>query len=475
MEISKKQRQFLELIEDPEITELFGGGSAGGSKTVCMGLAIVILARKYPGARFFVGRKTLKSLRQSTINTLISKVHPLLGLHADEWAMHWQQMELEYKNGSVVIFGELEKKPGDPDFARVGSLEIDIAFIDEAGEITLEAKNAIKSRVGRGVMTEKYGIPGKLVLMANPSMNFLRQEYYDPYKKLGEGGFQKWKIGEITLNEGKENERVVPSYRAFLRMGAYDNPFLSQSYIDNLKSLPERERKRLLNGDWNYTDEDNSLFKSGLLDKAITYDLPPRSENFDSFIGVDISDKGSDRSVFTLIRNGTVISQYVSKVQMNWQKESEKPLGNLLADELIQFAQRNGFAPRFAKHIAIECNGVGVGCRDFMKTKGWYIYEYVATSKSRSEGYYQTMLDMDSGALKLYHSIDDLDGLRRELSAHSYEMENQEPKVIKKSALKETLGFSPDRADSLMIANRIRYLSENPELDPRTNRNRLGV
>lgn len=472
MEISEKQKLFLDLMADPQVTELLIGGSGGGSKSFCIGLLVSLWSKQYPGVRFFVGRKTLKSLKQSTINTMLNKVFPALGVNYDEYRMSFIDMTLTFRNGSMVIFGELEQKPTDEDFARVGSSEYDVAIVDEAGEITRQAKNAIKSRAGRGILAKEYGIPAKLVLSANPSQNFLRTEFYDPYEKLGGGGFQKWEIGEVTLDEGKPTEKIVSAYRGFLRMGAYDNPFLPQSYIDNLKSLPERERKRLLEGNWNYVDDDNMLFKSGLLDKATTYELP-NEDKFDSFIGADISDTGKDRSIFTLIKNGVVIAQKASSVQMNWEKSSNKPLGVLLADELIEFAQRNGFTQKDAKRIAVETNGVGASIRDGLKLRGWAITEYIATHKSRSENYYQLMIDFDSGDLKIYHELVGLDELRKELSAHTYEMKLQVPDVCKKDKIKQTVGHSPDSADSLCIANYCRNLLKNHNGDPKYNSSRL--
>lgn len=467
MEISRKQQEALELINDPSIIELLLGGSAGGGKSFLMCLIIATIAKQYPGARFFVGRKTLKSLKQSTINTLLTGVHPALGISPDEGVMHWQDMVLDYVNGSKIIFGELDYQPSDPDFSRLGSLEIDFAFIDEAGEITLQAKNAIRSRIGRGIMSREYGIPGKCISSCNPSTNYLRQEYYDPYIKLGGGGFQKWQIGEVEI-EGVQK----PAYRGFLRISAYDNPFLPQSYIDNLKTLPTRERKRLLDGNWDYVDEDNSLFKSGLFEKALIYDLPT-SDKFDKFIGVDVAGDGGDSTVYSLIVNGVLTVQKKSSVQMNWQKDDPRPLFRVMADELIQFAQQNGFTPRDARRIAVEINGVGNAMRDCLKERGWYITEYTATSKTRSSNYYQLMLDMDSGAVKISHELNGLDDLRRQMNAHSYEMDNQEPRVIKKDKLKKLIGHSPDESDSFAIANYARNQFSNPELDPRRNRNRI--
>lgn len=471
MQISRKQYEAMQLLEDPEITELLLGGSAGGAKSVTMCLMITRLCKEYPGIKIFLGRKTRKSLLDSTVATLLSQVHILQGIDTTEYNYKSQEGKIFYRNGSLVLLGDLEKLPSDPDFARYGSLEIDCAFIDEAGEITIEAKNAIKSRVGRGVMSRDYGIPGKLVLSCNPSTNFLRTEYYDTYDKMGGGGFQKWKIGTITI-DGEDR----PTYRGFLRISAYDNPFLPKSYIDNLATLPDKERKRLLDGDWNYADDTNSMFKGGLLDKATVWELPKRGEDntFRKFIGVDVSDVGHDRTIFTLIENGVVVAQKVSQVQMTWDKESKLPLSRLLADELIEFAQRNGFTQQFCRHIAVECNGVGAGIRDFLRDRGWAISEYVATHKSRSEGYYQLMLDFDSGDTKLYHSLGDLDEIRKELLVHTYKMNNQTPDVLKKEKIKEVLGYSPDRADSLMIANWCKTKVDHPEQDPKTNYRRVA-
>lgn len=467
-DISAKQRQAIKYAFDPQITELLLGGSAGGAKswTVCQICAMAALM--YPGVRIFIGRKTLQSLKQSTIATLVNKVHPSMGILYSDYVMHYQSMELDYRNGSKIIFGELDYTPSDPEFARKGSLEIDFGVIEEAGEVAEQAFSVVKSRTGRGVMANDYGIPGFIIATCNPSRNFLRQKFYDPYVELGASGFEKWQIGEVEVNGEK-----VPAYRGFLRMGAYDNPFLPQSYIDNLKTLPDAERKRLLEGNWDYADEDNSLFRSSLMDKATTFELPQNTDTFDKFIGVDVADVGKDKTVFSLMENGVLTVQKTSSTQMDWDKNSKLPMGRLLADELVEFAQRNGFTQHTASHIAVETNGVGASIRDFLRDRGWQITEYTATHKSRSENYYQLMLDMDSGAVKMYHEIQNFDDLRRQLGVHSFTMNNQIPEVIKKDKIKQVLGKSPDAADSFCICNFCRNWVNNPENDPRRNTNRI--
>lgn len=448
IEISAKQKQAIDIAFNPQVTELLYGGANGSGKSFVVCQICVLFAKMYPGVRIFIGRRTLKSLKQSTINTLINKVHPAMGVGFDEYNLHLQDMTLDYKNGSVIIFGELEHKPSDDEYGRLGSLEIDFGIIEEAGEVGLRAFTMLKSRTGRGILAKYHNIPGFVIATANPAQNFLKTRFYDPYEKLGGGGYQQWEIGKVEI--GGEDK---PAYRAFLSANAYDNPFLPQSYIDNLNSLPDMERKRAF-GDWNYADEDNMLFKVGLLDKATTYELPDPG---DLYIGVDVAAQGKDRSCYTLIKNGVVIAQKISSVQMNWDKNSEKPLFRLMADELIEFAMKNGFTSREAKHIAIEGNGIGQALVSSIKERGWAAMEFTATHKSRSENYNQLQLDFDSGDLKLYHEMNGLEDLRKELLAHTFEMNNQEISVEKKEKIKLRLGRSPDLSDALAIANWCRH------------------
>lgn len=447
VDITPQQMRAIELFEDDETTEILFGGSAGGGKSVIIGLLAVLRCMKYPGVKEAICRKELKRLSQTTLATLLSKVHPMFEIKKNDFRM-LRDGTIMYINGSQIVPLELVYQPSDPDMSTLGSLEFTDVFIDEAGEIIQKAFSIISSRRGRW-KNDEYGITGKTVGSCNPSQNFLRNQFYEPYKSLGEGAVQRWVHGQVS-----HNGELRPAYRAFIRSGAVDNSFVPDNYIETLKTLPPQEYKQLYLGDWNYADSDSTLFRSNLLDKATAYDIPPDKEGkFDRFIGVDVADKGKDRTVYTLIKNGVIITQKVSDISLD--SSSEQPMSRLLSDELIQFAQNNGFTQANAKNIAIETNGVGVGMRDMMKAQGWYITEYTATGASRSEGYYNFMLDMDSGAIKILNQIDDGE-LRRQLSAHTYEMDNQKPRVVKKDKLKEALGRSPDNADSAMIANYVR-------------------
>jgi hypothetical protein len=470
LQMSETQSLSFDILDDPQVTEVLFGGSAGGAKSFFVCLWALMQCRDYPGIAIGLGRKELKRLKQTTLVTLLTKVHPAVGIHDVDFKYNAQDGTITYVNGSKIILIDMAYQPSDPDFDKFGSLELTHVIIEEVGEAVKRSVDVLSSRKNR-MLNKEHGIVGKTVMTCNPTQNFIRQEYYKPYSELGGGRIQKWQRGEIIHPTTGER---MPAYRAFVRSSVYDNPFADLNYIETLKNLDKQERKRLLDGDWNYADDDDTLFPSLLMDRATAYNLPDPSELFNKFIGVDVADKGKDDTIATLIDNGVIVAQKVLKVPdmtPEQLRNTDKPISYILADELIKFAQQNGFTANQARKIAVEGNGVGVGMRDAMKVRGWYITVYEATSTSRSLAYYDFRLDMDSGAVKIIHGIDDGE-LRRQLAAHTYEMVDQKPHVLKKDKLKTVLARSPDNADSAMIANFVRR-GGNAAHDPKRQQGRV--
>ncbi len=458
--MSEKQNLALTLLNDPQVVELDFGGAAGGAKSWTVALWMILQCRQFPGIRLGLGRKEMTRLKQTTLVTILREVHPVLGIKESEFRFKGDSNTLIYSNGSEIQLFDLAYQPSDPDFDTLGSLNLTHVIIEEVGEVREKAKEVFGSRKDR-YLNKEYGITGKLVMTQNPSQNFTRQQFYNPYKALGAGEWQKWPIGSVFIN-GIENE----AYRVFIKSLPTDNPFLSRNYIETLKRLPHKERKRLYEGNWDYADDEDSLFRSDLLDRIVRYNPADEfSNNPQKFIGVDVADKGKDKTVASLIVDGVLVKQQ----RLTVDTTGEKPISYLLADELIKFAQLNGITIQQAKNIAIEGNGVGVGMRDAMRQRGWFISIYEATSKSRSKGYYDLQLDMDAGKALISGDLPSLDELRRQLMTHSFEMNDRlEPVVLTKKKIKEVLGYSPDDADSYMIANWCRrggVAANDPKMD----------
>ncbi len=440
--ISEVQNIAMREFEDPQTVSIVFGGGAGGGKSFLLGLLVTIAAKKYPGTRWGLARKELKSLKQTTLATLISKVHRSLGISENDYKLNLLDSTLEYTNGSQILLLDLTAKPSDPEMESLGSLELTGAFVDEVGEVNKKAFDTLSSRVNRW-LNKEYGITGKVVASCNPSPGFVRQEYYDKYDALGAGRIQKWKSGHVWV----DGERL-DAFNVYIRSTVLDNPFIDQNYVEGLRRLPPQEKKRLLLGDWNYLDEEDSLFPMALIDKMTAYGIP-LSDKFDKYIGVDPSDKGKDDTVITLIDNGVICKQ----MEIKSPPGADDAIGFFIAGKLIKFAEDNGFSKAVARNIMVEENGIGASLRDAMRVLGWRINTYTATLQSRNDGYYGFMVNADEGKIKILDKVLEAGYLLRQLTAHRYDTDTGKPRVTKKKELREVLGRSPDHADSAMIAN----------------------
>lgn len=442
--ISEVQQLGMQQFDDPQVVRLIWGGGAYGGKTTLLCLLCVIACKKYPGTRWGLARKELKSLKQTTLATLISKVHRMLSITENDYKLNMLDSTLEYSNGSQILLLDLTAKPSDPEMESLGSLELTGAFVDEVGEVNKKAFDVLASRVNRW-LNKEYKITGKIVGSCNPSPGFVRQEFYDKYEQLGSGRMQRWKNGKVWVN-GEQ----LDAYDVYIKSTALDNSFADQNSIENLKRLPPQERKRLLDGNWNYTDEDDSLFSMKLVDKMTVYDVPESDDGkFIKFIGVDPSDSGKDSTVVTLIENGIISEQ----LEIKSPQGKDDAIGFFIAGKLIAFAEKHGFSKPLAKNITIEGNGIGASLRDALRVMGWNVNVYTASLQTRNDGYYQFMLDADEGRIKILNTVIEDGMLLRQLTAHRYDLDTGKPRITRKKELRNVLGRSPDHADSAMIAN----------------------
>lgn len=460
LKLSRKQILFLQLLDDPTLVDFLFGGGAGGAKSLTVCLWMVMQCRNYPGIRIGLGRKSITRLNSTTLVTLLREAHPLLGVKQSEFKYNGQSNTITYINNSSILCVDLAPEPSDPNFDKFGSLNLTHTVIEEIGEVVKKARDVFTSRKNR-FMNSEYGIVGKSIATCNPSQNFVKQEYYKPYKNLGGGEYQKWEYGNVFIGGEKKT-----AYRAFVRSLATDNPFIDDNYIESLKNLPEAERKRLLMGDWDFEETDNMIYKPLMLERSLT-DLIPDG---DKYIGVDISDTGKDKTVMSLIQNNVIIEQKTITVDKN------EAIGEQIALEIIKYAQQNGIDNQTAERIGIDANGVGASTRDFLRSKGWYIKEFMAGAGSklnyknlRGEVIWGMMDTMDRGELKIHKSLSTLEILKEQLMAHHYTTEERIILVESKKDIKASLGVSPDYAESAYIA----FWTAFGDNDPRSNTNRI--
>ena len=233
--LTKKQSQAWKLLMDETTNEVLYGGSAGAGKSWLGCLWISTLCLTHAGIRCLIGRTVLTQLKMTTLNTLFETLQSM-GLKAGEhYNFNGQSNIITFNNKSEIILKDLQFQPSDPNFDSLGGLELTAVFIDEAAQISQLAYNILKSRI-RFKLNEYNKIP-KLLMTCNPGQVWLKKIFYIPWIQDSLPG----------------NMKFVPAL-------PMDNPHLPKSYIENLKTLPPAQRRRLLEGDWNYLDDDDALF-----------------------------------------------------------------------------------------------------------------------------------------------------------------------------------------------------------------------
>ena len=209
---------------------ILAGGAAGGGKTYLSSSWIISSCIRFPELRAVVARKTLKSLKESVLNT-IKKILREWGLEEDvNYKINNLDNTILFWNESVILMKELAYQPSDSSYSRLGSSEYSIAAVEECNECEEKGVEVLMSRLRW--RPEYFKMP-KMLLTSNPSMNWVRDRFVQDNAgnpaKLREGEF----YCPFTIDSNPdENFRKVyiaalnrisdPAVRARLRYGDWN-------------------------------------------------------------------------------------------------------------------------------------------------------------------------------------------------------------------------------------------------------------
>jgi hypothetical protein len=416
--LTKKQSQAWKLLMDDKTNIVLYGGSAGAGKSWLGCLWVTTLCLKYNGIRCLIGRTVLQQLKLTTLNTLF-EVLQQMGLKSGEhYVYNGQSNVITFNNKSEIILKDLQFQPSDPNFDSLGGIEITACFIDEAAQISYLAYNILKSRI-RFKLTE-YNLEPKMLMTCNPGQVWLKKEFYIPYI-------------QGTLDPTK----------AFIPALPLDNPHLPPSYIEMLRSLPPSQRRRLLEGDWNYMEEDDSLFNFDHISSSVFKNVPLVEDK--KYLSVDVARFGSDRSV-VVVWTGLVALEVKVYTKLSTTE---------LSTEITDIMRMYGIHPT---NVIVDSDGVGGGVADQIRGTN-----FVNNSKALQE---QNFINLKS---QCYVKLSELfkegkisinimepsvvDELTQELLAVKLKDIDKDNKVavMSKDEMKKILGKSPDLSDAFMM------------------------
>lgn len=421
MELTKKQSEALDYLEDNKTNEVLFGGGAGGGKSLLGCYWLLKSAVKYEGTRWLMGRATLKTLRETTLNTFF-EVCKIQGLTAGEHYKYNQQLQqIELINGSVILLKDLFLYPSDPNFDSLGSLEITGAFVDECNQITEKAWNIVKSRI-RYKLDENNIIP-KMLGTCNPSKGYLYEKFFKPYR-----------------------EKKLPDSMKFIQSLLTDNKFISQHYESNLLQLDTISKERLLFGNWEFDDDPSALIP---YDKITDIFSATYVSGGEMYITADVARFGSDKSVL-MVWNGYKVVEILTL--------EKQPL-TVVAGEINRL--RTYYKVPTSNIVADE-DGVGGGVVDIVGCDGFvnngtpmeidgHPQNY---SNLKSQCYFMLAEKINKG--EVYVQTDDIhlkNNLIQELEQVKRKDIDKDGKlaIIPKEHIKQLIGRSPDYSDALMM------------------------
>lgn len=232
-EFSEKQERALSILEkSTKIKQVLYGGGAGSGKSLLGCFWQIERRLDYPGTRGWIGRRTLKDLKDTTLMTFVEIEQQF---YSDQGIQYdFQKHRIIFPNGSVIFLGYTAFSPRDPKYTRIGGLELTDAFIDEASESPEAAVDILSSRIRYKLIN---GVP-KLLMATNPNLGWMKNTW-------------------IKDQQGKEI--VLPRHKYYIPALLDDNPDKEfvEAYKASLKLLPISDMQRLLLGDWDFVLNDS--------------------------------------------------------------------------------------------------------------------------------------------------------------------------------------------------------------------------
>ena len=275
MSLTAKQLQAQDVLAGLATYLMLFGGSRSG-KTFLHVRNIVLRALKAPGSRHAILRFRFNHLKASIVADTFPKVMQL-AFPGVEWHLDKSDWFVRFPNGSEVWFGGLDDKERTE---KILGMEFATIYLNECSQISWESVEIAKTRLAQRVVMKLDGKPDTPLPL---------RMYFDcnPPSKA------HWTYRLFIEKVEPDTRRPLANaddYSSF-KMNPHDNAEnLAVGYLETLKALGARMRKRFLEGEFADATP-NQLFHGEDFDKWRVID--GRTPEFVRVvIGVDPSGSG---------------------------------------------------------------------------------------------------------------------------------------------------------------------------------------
>lgn len=380
------------------------GGRGAGAKSHSLTSLIVQRAHYEKKLRIACLREIQQSLEESVYELVRKKAQD--HLQFNDWK--FTKEYIESASGSHFIFRGLKDLRAAN---QIKGLEgFDIFFVEEAATVSKESWDILMPTLMRTPNAELY-------FCYNP------EEEIDP-------------IAEKIWNRNRDDALLIE-----LKPGPEDNPWwndgLQKEMEEDFKYDPD-EAEHI----WYGLPRKQGL--SSVMARASIRAAMDRKLDIDGgrSIGVDVARFGDDSTVITDKWGSVIKPQIINK---NWDTVST---AKYVWEEVA------GFDPSVP--IRVDVTGIGAGVCDQLRELGAKVIEVnFGASAIDKKKYGNCASEMWFNVKKLIDELDlpDDPHLMRELSGRQYKYDSKERQIVEsKDDYKKRLGWSPDRADSLILA-----------------------
>lgn len=217
-----KQLKFINATKEAD--EILYGGAAGGGKSYGQLVDAFLYAMTYKKSKQLILRRTFSELEKSLIRVSL-EIFP-----RDVYQYNVSTHTGKFINGSIIDFGYCDS---ENDVYQYQSAEYDVIRFDELTHFTEQMYLYLLSRIRAGA----NDYPKAMKSSTNPG-----------------GVGHAWVKGRfIDIGAPMEIHKVGETTRLFIPATVFENRALMKNdpnYIKRLKNLSEKDRRQLLEGDW---------------------------------------------------------------------------------------------------------------------------------------------------------------------------------------------------------------------------------
>lgn len=197
----------------------------------------VMTALMVPGAKIVIFRREFPQLEASVVEEMKKEIPKEIATYNNS------KHTWNFKNGSIIFLRHMQLEKHKE--SHQGAEYVLVVF-EEATHFTEGQYRYLRSRVRAADdvkdRLKELGLIPRMILTANPGgigHHWVKGRFVDPAPP-----------GKI-FREAPSEKRPNPGTRCFIPATVWDNPHVNDEYIDELRDLPDDQRKAMLEGDWN--------------------------------------------------------------------------------------------------------------------------------------------------------------------------------------------------------------------------------